>query len=514
MGQQIKINEFFVTIHVQLPTNITVVEIGEECIASGGFGLIYECISINGVQPSTPLLIKLLKVDKEAVSVVGHSVIVKLQKKMKTFFSSTSTRAFKTQYELPTLKAFPGFSFSGEIDGKKVWGYSTSNLCQLGFSSLSDFLNGTEIEQKEFKNLSFHKRFQFCFHLASGFNFLSSLNYVHADINPKNIFINTVSGELAIIDYDGGGILDQALDDTLTHGNLEDSEWLAPEIYEKLETNQDLKVDRYSDMWSVSVAFHYLLFGYDPFFFIQEQSKRCKEDYLNVSKFYPINVSDPNVSENVVFVIDSYYTNIKTEIPTTIHEALVRTYTEGFFNPHQRTPYLLWMELFKQTQSAPIIEYFNVNKDFAFKGTQVNLSWKVNDAIELTIDNQIGDVTGKSEITTRPEQSMTYWLNARGHFGLAKKPAEVNVFPVPLLEYLKVPTPNFESSVIIPEIVIEFPVINLSIELDKSKSTQTPTVFISLSNDFTNMQRVYKKGSALGSVSYIFNKIKQAIISN
>jgi len=514
MSQLIKIKNVLFTWPFKLPTGIIVVEIGDQCIASGGFGFIYECISLNGKEPSPSLLIKVLKVNKDVGAAMGYLTIVKLQQRIKASFHKVPKDSHKFFTEFPALKAFPEFSFTGELNGKEVCGYSTANLMLMGFSSLDDILNGTRREGENFKNLSFHKRFQLCFHLANGFNLLSDLNYVHADINPKNIFINTISGESAIIDYDGGGLLEQPQDDTLTHGKLEDGEWLAPEIYEKLESNQYLKVDKYCDQWSISVAFHYLLFGYDPFFFIREQSKKCKEDYLNASKFYPIDVSNPNVSENALFVIEFYYNTIQTEIPIAIHEAMIINYTEGFFNPNQRTSYLVWMELFKQTQNPPVIDYFRSNKNFALKGTQIKLSWKVSEAIELTIDNEIGDVTGKSEITVRPDQPMTYWFKARGHFGEVKHFAEVSIFPVPLLEYLKVPTPDFESSIILPEIVVEFPRINLSIQLDKGNLTETPTIFIPLSDELSTVRPMYGKGSIFPTISYVFDKIKQAIISN
>jgi serine/threonine protein kinase len=513
MGRQIKVKEFLITADARFPKGITAVEIGDQAVAGGGFGFIYECISINGKQPSPAQFIKLLKGNKEGAIPAGYPAVVKLQQRIKAPVHNDPEYAKNTPARLPALKAFPGFSFKGELEGKEVYGYSTANLRRLGFYSLDDTLNGTGIERENFKNLSFNKRFQCCFHLASGFNLLSGLNYVHADINPKNIFINTDSGELAIIDYDGGGILDQPQDDTLTHGKLEDGEWLAPEIYEKLEANQDLKVDRHCDQWSVCVAFHYLLFGYDPFFFIREQSKKCKEDYLNASKFYPINLSDPNVSENTLFAIDSYMNTIRTDIPAAIHETLVRNYSGGFFNPRQRTPYSAWMELFKQTQSPPVIEYFNSSKGFALKGTQVKLSWKVRDAIELSIDNQVGDVTGKNEVTVRSDQHRTYSLTASGHFGEAKESAEINVFPVPVIEYLKIPVPDFGAPVYFPKMEIEAPVVKLTIHLEKDKLTKTPGTFISLPEELVNMQPLYKREPTLWSISHVFNKIKQAIIS-
>lgn len=514
MGQKITIKESLVTIKTGGIHTINTVEIGEQVIAAGAFGSVHDCISVNGQRPTEALYIKILKDDNLTAPLCAYNGIVKLQQLVIDSQRTNQPDVYTMLQSLPALKAFPGFSFRGELNGKEVSGYSTRNLHRCGFASLYESIAVPGIHSAKFKAIPFSRRFQFCFHLANGFNFLSGFNYVHADINPKNIFINTETGELAVIDYDGGGVLERPGDFTLTHGKLEDGEWLSPEIYEQLATHQEPKPDEYSDRWSVSVAYHYLLFGYDPFFFIGEQSKRCKEDYLNSNPFYPINFSDSHVAEQAIYTSDSYYHTINTEIPKKIHEALVKNYYDGFFKPVHRADYATWSALFKETQSPPVIGQFYASKEFILKGSHVKLSWTVTGATSLHIDNGIGNVTGKNEVSVRPELSVVYCLTASGHFGEDKQIAEIKVFPVPLLEHLKIHTPGFQTAPSSPLIIIEPPVVILSIPMEKASFSPTPVDFVPLSTEFIDLRSFYKKRSVFWNLSRVFQKIKQVISSN
>ena len=53
--------------------------------------------------------------------------------------------------------------------------------------------------------------------------------------------------------------------------------------------------------------------------------------------------------------------------------------------------------------------------------------WDVKDAITLTLDNGIGDVTGKTSIEVSPEENIDYILTATNSVGTVTKTCTINV---------------------------------------------------------------------------------------
>ncbi len=507
MKKRISIEDYLVTDYSLLPKGVMSIDIQEPPINSGKFGFIYECIAINGLRPQEQVLVKLLKTDNKETMPIGYSTIVKLQQRV--IGLSNGIDLLK---KYPVFKGFPGISFKGHLDGKPVWGFCATNLLSLGFISMDRVLDDDDSMHSEFSNLSIQFKFRFCFHLAYGFQLLSQVNYVHADINPKNVFVNLSAGELAIIDYDGGGILDNPDDDTLTLGKLEDGEWLAPEIYEAINECRETKMNKYCDQWSTSIAFHYLLFGFEPFFFVKERSKKCKEEYLKRNRLYPINTSDDTISENAYYLIPVYEKLVKEYIPLNIHQELIKNFESGFNNPRDRTQYSKWVKLFAQTQSLPVIEFFRPNKEYIFADSQVKLSWKVSNANKVLIDNQIGDVTGKNEIIARLHHATIFNLKAESYFGDTQESVTIEVFPKPVIENLKIPKPNFEINTSFPVMFITSPDFNLLPQLEPDQFFKAP-IFNKPYDRLATIKPLYQKIPVVWSISQVFNKVKQVLTS-
>lgn len=513
MSYKIRIREFLLTQKNSSEGVISEVEIDEEIVASGAYGYLYKCTAINGKLPSTPQLIKIFKEGERNSDCKGYQVIIQLQSRLTDYFRQGKINNYTSLDEVPALKAIPIFSFEGSINGKIVKGFSAINLLEIGFVSFDDVLTSQHSKWEIYRGLPFKTRYKYCFHLVKGFQILTEINYVHADINPANIFINLFSGELSIIDFDGGNIVESFDDETLTYGKLDEGYWMAPEIYEQRELNQGIHPNLNSDRWSVGIGLHYLIFMYDPFFFIKEHSKKCKELYLRDNKFYPINLDDENISEDAIYSIEAYEYVIKKELPELIHNELIKNYEEGFFYPGKRTDYSVWSELFRQTQDQPVIEYFNSDKNFIFKDTLVKLEWEVRDFFQLSIDNQIGDVTWKKEIEIKPEENSIYHLTARGHFGTAFRKVELNIIPFPLLEYLKIPTPQFSTSVNFDTTQIMVPDIDLSVVFEGNKLCGVPTEFVSLLDDTESVKAFFKKKPTFWNIRHVFNTITEKVFS-
>ncbi|MGB3860645.1 MAG: hypothetical protein WA915_01065, partial [Candidatus Aminicenantaceae bacterium] len=72
-------------------------------------------------------------------------------------------------------------------------------------------------------------------------------------------------------------------------------------------------------------------------------------------------------------------------------------------------------------QTAPTISSFKVT-DGNILFTQITeLKWDVKDATSITIDNDVGDVTGRTSVEISPEETTEYTLTATNSVGQVTK---------------------------------------------------------------------------------------------
>jgi serine/threonine protein kinase len=449
MSRFIQVAESYHTMQTAL---INTIEIADADAPSGrgGFGVLFKCESIDGKKPADSLLIKLLDMNDLGSRVAGYNAIRKLQERMAILLASQTEWPYDNINNLPSLKAFPKFSFKGVLNGEEVMGYAALDLSKLGFMSFQDILDGVDDQTTIFDALPFLIKFQIAYWLVQGFELFNKISYVHADINPQNIFINMHSGELAMIDYDGGAIIEKADDETLAFGKLADGEWIAPEL-EISKTNTLL-----TDRWSVAVALHYLFFGRGPFFFLTETSITTLRNYLLKNRFYPVNLDDNDIGiyEHQYLV---YNDIIKKNIPGFMHYEMVRTYQEGFFNPVKRTSYTTWLKLLAQTQQQPNILRFEPSKRYILRNTSTRIYWKVSDAVAMKICEvgTIGSEEGQIDVT--PHNSTDYTLSAIGRFGKTTKTISVTVLPLAFSGNGMTSTLNVYNTIKLDLHVQEFP---------------------------------------------------------
>lgn len=82
--------------------------------------------------------------------------------------------------------------------------------------------------------------------------------------------------------------------------------------------------------------------------------------------------------------------------------------------------------------APPIITEFVPGTGIIFAGESTTLSWVVENSVDsLTIDPDIGDVTGLSSIVISPTETTTYTLTAQNLAGVVTSEAIITVSPVP-----------------------------------------------------------------------------------
>ncbi|MEZ4776574.1 MAG: hypothetical protein R3D00_25585 [Bacteroidia bacterium] len=89
------------------------------------------------------------------------------------------------------------------------------------------------------------------------------------------------------------------------------------------------------------------------------------------------------------------------------------------------------------TLPPPKVLHFGGEKELSTEGEPLDISWRVENAHTVTIDNEIGEVETSGEIRFRPVQAYTYLtLTATGYSGEISQTIQLTRFPIPLEESL------------------------------------------------------------------------------
>ena len=376
-------------------SSIRSIDIDDNPFASGGFGVVYHCISINGVSPSTQQVIKIL-FDSNENSHKGYLTIQSLQKKILNEVNLLNNSGKKFVDEYPALIGCPQFSFSGILDGKKVLGYSANNLKLLGFDDFEEVLTD-ESKRRLYQNLSLIDKLSIAYKLAQSFELLRKFLYIHADFKSEALFINIKKLQCAIIDFDSGAVMQSDKDKPTTWGTPQD--WLAPEIIEQFATGHmsrkkaddliPVKVDLYSDMWSVAICIHYLIFTFHPFCFFTEISPRSINEFSKAKTTFPdLPVGFIFFNPKRLSLYNEFYKPyFNKNLPLEVRNKLSNAFSLGCTNPQSRVSYSQWKLVLRSTQKPPKIISLSADLYKVDTKKPVSISWQVENASSIYLND-------------------------------------------------------------------------------------------------------------------------------
>ena len=109
----------------------------------------------------------------------------------------------------------------------------------------------------------------------------------------------------------------------------------------------------------------------------------------------------------------------------------IHTQPTTVFRPMTRNLLLLCTVLLAACGKAPNVSVFTSAPGTIAKGTSAKLVFAAEGEDKLTLEPGVGDVTGKTEVEVKPEQTTTYTLTASNGSGNATQTLTVNVGPTP-----------------------------------------------------------------------------------
>lgn len=172
----------------------------------------------------------------------------------------------------------------------------------------------------------------------------------------------------------------------------------------------------------------------------------------------------------------------------------------------QTTPRKLTIDI---DRTPPTIHSFFISEQFAIKGSPIKLSWNVEGATTLSIDNGVGNVTGQTEKITSLGSNGVYKLSAKNYFGIESiSETAVTIFPTPIIENIFIPRPELHTQAI----AHNQPTFNISLEFNSGRVT--PHVnFVELNSTGTKIfsENINIKGQAnnLDTFDYLTKKQKE-----
>jgi serine/threonine protein kinase len=385
-------------------------EIEDVPIGQGGFGEVYSARSIDN-RNTPPQVIKLLTDTGYGIAQRGFQTIQELQRRL------TLKNAEMLQHsgrglldQIPALQGVPQFSFEGIMEGRQVMGYSANDLKAAGLDDFGRILDD-DTKAQQFQAVPLAAKMRIAAQLINAFHFLSThILFIHADVKAEALFIDTKRQRGAVIDFDSGALARDPNDKPTTFGTKQD--WLAPEIVKQLDVPGNsarlIKVDLLSDIWSINVAIHYLLFGFHPLFFLTEISDRSIGAYFRGFQWPDCNASFQYFRQEYASIHRQYMHFLKTKLPQEIVQRLAFTINKGYLDPTSRTTYGQWKTILGAI-NRPAIKQFSANRTLITDTRPVRLSWDVTGAARLEIPG-IGDVTGRVFVDVRVRRDTTFTL--------------------------------------------------------------------------------------------------------
>lgn len=331
-----------------------------------------------------------------------------------------------------------------------------------------------------------------CSNIAKAVNALHATgHYVIGDLKPENIRVKS-NGLVSILDLDSCQISDGG--QIRFQSKMNTPKYNPPEtIIEHKELSWDLFI--------IGIIFYEILCGIHPFI----GTTRAPYENLNTPEqkiqagLFPFG-SKSNYFE--VIAIPHY--NFKN-LPDRVQKLFLRCFDQGITNPAIRPNTTDWLN---NLTAKPKIVYFKTDRENIISGVEITLSWKVEGADEILINEGIGIVKESDSITVKPNSERNYKITATNKFGIDEQKIHISTFPTPVIETLKIPMPEFTSRVNLNPIQISSPKIDVSINFDSLISPRP--IFTEQSNELRTLKPQHKPKNEL-NLSSIYESIRRKI---
>lgn len=279
-------------------------------------------------------------------------------------------------------------------------------------------------------------RVQLARSLASCYQPLDRVGFVHADINAENVFIDLIRMRAAFIDYDSGALLRSGGKPPLTAGKAD--EFLAPELIGPDGRPDALRVSPLSERWAFGFAISYLLWGAHPLFFLRNTGPDTLREYAANHTWPDLPASDPLfLSSNAAFYRSWLLT--VADLPSGAIDCFRRLVGPGIDDPAVRPSAIDWLDAL--LEKAPTIDLISVDSPCVEPGEPVVLTWSASGVSTVDIET-LGSFPARGATTYIPTTTGQLTITATNSMGTVRTgtprvlvinpPLRPQIAPIPL----------------------------------------------------------------------------------
>jgi serine/threonine protein kinase len=328
----------------------------------------------------------------------------------------------------------------------RAYGVDLSELCRVKLAP--EF----GAEWKKFDRTSEDSmilRLTLCSNIAKAVEALHSTNhYIIGDLKPENIRVKS-NGLVSILDLDSCQISDGG--QVRFQSKMNTPKYNPPDA---------VTADKHKswDYFILGVIFYEILCGIHPF----AGTTKYPYEHLNTPDLKIPEGLFPFGSKGSFYSVIALPHYKFKSLPSSVQDLFIVCFDKGIKSPGIRPNTIDWINILT---AKPSIKKFSVDKTSIICGMDIILTWRVEGADNIIINEGIGSVDKTGSVTLTPNNDRVYVIKAENRFGFVEAEVAITSFPTPVLEALKVPMPDFASEVDLDMIRIQSPQINTAINI-------------------------------------------------
>lgn len=332
-----------------------------------------------------------------------------------------------------------------------------------------------------------------CSNIAKAINALHATgHYVIGDLKPDNIRVKS-NGLVSILDLDSCQISDG--------GQIRFQSKMNTPMYNPPETIIKHKELSW-DYFIIGIIFYEILCGIHPF---TGTTKTPYENLNTPEQKIQAGLFPFGSKSNYFEVIGNAHYSFKN-LPDRVQKLFLRCFDQGITNPAIRPNTTDWLN---NLTAKPKIVYFKTDRETIISGVEVTLSWMVDGADEIIINEGIGLVKETDSITVKPISERNFKIIASNMFGSDERQIHISTFPTPVIETLIVPMPEFKSKINLSSLNVSSLEIDLSINFNNI-SSENPK-FAEPSIDLKTISASHMERTSIFNISKTYEAIRRKI---
>ena len=297
----------------------------------------------------------------------------------------------------------------------KATGIELELLCS------DDFLNYPEYQGSVWEKFAFSQPNSLIKRLKIARNICAAVaavhaknNYVLVDLKPQNIKI-TDKGLICIIDLDSIQVTEKGK--VLFASKVATPEYSPPEVSQNPQTK-----DEYWDRFSLAVIIYRILVGIHPFTGTLKppNDKKTTDAELIKEGFYP-----HGKKKNEFSYINEEHNRL-FKYPDAVIKTFKKAFDDYLLQPDKRPSAADWYNALNPNVKPRVILFQSDKSIVHSPNENIKLTWKVEFADNIEIDNGVGDVTNRKECDVSIKKPTRFILTATNQNGTVRSnPIEI-----------------------------------------------------------------------------------------